>query len=285
MKSQNESGNTSSGQGPHIPDWKLERYLLGELSAEEARRIRDALRVDAALRARLEALQQSNRDVLEKYPPAWMNAQVHGKLDEQLCQQPLGVRRHHPLRYWALPALSLAAVAVLFLAIAPSRKGPANLTTDQPVPAHAARIKGIEPELLLFRKTDSGSEQLENGAAAREHDLILIHYKAAGQAYGVILSADGRGTITQHLPATGSTAQRLQTDGAISLEYAYELDDAPDWEVFYFVTSDAPFEVTTATEALKRLIAETPPPGEAASSFPQALRQIAFTLVKEKEHA
>ena len=47
------------------------------------------------------------------------------------------------------------------------------------------------PLILLFRKTEAGSERLENGDTAREHDLILIQYIAAGEAYGAIFSVDG----------------------------------------------------------------------------------------------
>jgi hypothetical protein len=36
------------------------------------------------------------------------------------------------------------------------------------------------------------------------------------------------------------------------LEHAYRLDEAPGWERFYFVTSDAPFDVAPVVEAARK---------------------------------
>jgi len=53
---------------------------------------------------------------------------------------------------------------------------------------------------------------------------------------------DGRGVVTRHLPREGSQAATLGT-GAVALDLAYRLDDAPRWERFYLVAASRPFEI------------------------------------------
>ena len=82
-------------------------------------------------------------------------------------------------------------------------------------------------------------------------DLIQVFYRAAGKPFGVIVSVDGRGTVTRHLPASGTRAVRLIQGDPVSLDYSYELDDAPNWERFYFLTANTSFDVRDVTRAAK----------------------------------
>jgi hypothetical protein len=54
---------------PDISDLKLERYVLGELPAEERRALKARLKTDAALRERLSALEKSTAALLRETPP------------------------------------------------------------------------------------------------------------------------------------------------------------------------------------------------------------------------
>jgi hypothetical protein len=96
----------------------------------------------------------------------------------------------------------------------------------------------------------------------------------------LILSIDGSGVVTRHLPIDGNVAVALRNDGTVLLDNAYELDDAPAWECFYFVTADEPFDVGPVLAAAQRAAAVAPrlPP-----SLPlvRGLRQSTFTLQKE----
>jgi hypothetical protein len=51
----------------------------------------------------------------------------------------------------------------------------------------------------------------------------------------------------------GGRAASLQQAGVVSLEFAYELDDAPGWERFYFITAAVPFDVDAVMAAAHRL--------------------------------
>ncbi|MDE2734261.1 MAG: ActD-like protein, partial [Gemmatimonadota bacterium] len=72
--------------------------------------------------------------------------------------------------------------------------------------------------------------------------------RSGGLQFGAILSVDGRGTVTQHLPATGTEAVPLAAQD--TLDVAYELDDAPRWERFYLVAADRRFELATVKTKL-----------------------------------
>ena len=148
-------------------------------------------------------------------------------------------------------------------------------------PEEVERLKGSGPSLVLHRRTAEGSAPLADGDVVRRGDLIRVGYQAAGRAYGVILSIDGRGAVTRHLPAQGPLAAPLDRDGPVLLDYAYELDDAPRWGAFYFVTSDEPFDVepvlAAAREAASRAVAASPP----AIALRTDLGQAIFALRKE----
>jgi hypothetical protein len=115
------------------------------------------------------------------------------------------------------------------------------------------RLKGGEPRLILFRKTDRGEEPLHNNHWVSDGDLIQIFYFVPDSVYGAILSVDGHGTVTQHLPESGSDAALLQPGEPVALGFSYQLDDAPKWERFYLITSKRRF----LSDAVVRLVRAT----------------------------
>jgi hypothetical protein len=142
------------------------------------------------------------------------------------------------------------------------------------------RIKGLRPTLTLYRRTANGGETLADGAIVRPGDVVRVAYHAARRVYGVILSIDGRGSVTVHLPSRGDRAVRLKSDPTVLLDTAYELDDAPRWERFYFVTGDAAFAVRPIIDAAHAAAAattDTPP----RLVLPGGLDQATFSLQKE----
>jgi hypothetical protein len=97
----------------------------------------------------------------------------------------------------------------------------------------------------------------------------------------VIVSIDGRGVLTRHLPAHGGQAVPLDP-GPATLPESYELDDAPAFERFYLVTADAPFPVETVVEAVMRRHARPEGAGgDGRLDLPPSLEQSTFVLRKE----
>jgi len=140
-------------------------------------------------------------------------------------------------------------------------------------------IKG-DAALLVYRSRGSQVEQLQNGAIARPGDTVQLAYVRARQAYGAIISVDGAGKVTLHLPEHDGEAARLVRDTRTELPHAYELDAAPEFERFFLITSDSPFRASIALDAARKLAAR----GNAARTEPLALpkdfEQSSFVLVK-----
>ena len=245
-----------------MPDILLERYRLNELPPAEYNWLSNRLLRDEALRLRLESLDQSDMEIRRDYQPEFF---LH-RLQERLAARP--ARRLFPA--WVLPAV-IAAATLIFAVVLP-RMGPSEDETD--------RIKGLLPGLAVYRKTDTGSETLADGAIAHNGDVIRLGYRAAGKPYGVILSIDGRGAVTLHLPPNGDQAASLHTAPTVLLDQAYELDDAPRWERFYFVTGETSFAVQPVMDAARR--AASNPRPQSALELPRGLEQSVFLLQKEE---
>jgi hypothetical protein len=100
--------------------------------------------------------------------------------------------------------------------------------------------------------------ELSDGSAAVAGDVLQIKYSAGRGTFGAIVSLDGRGTITWHLPSTesggpiGARSPRLE-EGGVILPAAYELDNAPYFERFFLVTSDTEFNLDAVATALRDL--------------------------------
>ena len=254
-----------------VPDWQLERYLLDELPPHQARQVAELERGSAEVRSRLATLRASNSELEARYPAAWMGRRIQRRLDGAGVASDGSPGQASGWRPWlaprlAAPAAVIALVAVVLVSL------PDTPLPGGPPPAGEQRRKGAGPHLILHRKTPAGSQRLSDGAGARTGDRILIQYRGDGAAYGAIVSVDGRGTVTRHLPQRGDASVRLERGGPVSLEYSYELDDAPRLERFYLVTAAAPF----AVETVLRAAAGAPD----ALHLPARLAQSTFTLVK-----
>ena len=213
-----------------ISDYQLERYLLREGTDDELAALERRLADDPTLAQRLAALERSNEELHQRYPPEWMRGQIELKLKR--AQGRRVQRTWSGYRLWAVPAVALilAVVAV-----------PTLLNDQETAEVPATRIKGSEqePRLLVFRKLASGVERLHDEALAQSGDVVQLAYRSGGLQFGAILSVDGRGAVTQHLPTTGTRAAPLAAQD--TLDVAYELDDAPRWERFYLVAADRRF--------------------------------------------
>ena len=198
-----------------VPDWKLERMLQGEVPPEESEK------------ERLDALRREDEEILAAHPPAEVAREVRRRGAQAEWQRPRIVR-------YAMPVLAAAAAVLLFVAI-----------PQEPT----ERSKGATPYLVIHRSAGDSADRLEPGARVNARDVLQVSYVALGRPYGLILSIDGAGVVTLHHPALKDGDQKLvDQDGAVPLPSAYELDDAPDFERFLFVTSNQPLDVDAILE-------------------------------------
>jgi hypothetical protein len=257
-------------QQPPVSDARLERYRLGELPDAERTALDERLPGDEALRDRLARLEQSDREIADRYPAPEMAAAIRRRAAALDAEARAAARP--PARSWLAP-IALAATACLCAVVAVSlwSRLPAREDTT---------IKGGEPSLVIHRRVGAGSEELRRGATARQGDALRIGYRAGGHTYGAIVSIDGRGNLTPHLPRTGDRSAALQPSGTVFLDFAYELDDAPRWEAFYFVASDTPFDLEPVRQAISRSAASGPA-SPAALRLPRGLAQSLFVVSKD----
>jgi hypothetical protein len=246
-----------------IPDLFVERDALGELPLDLDRDTRERLEAEPGRAARLSELDASNREILDRYPVEQMTARIRKGLQEAPAP-----RRRIALRLAlvSVPAAALVIVAVLLLVGRPA--GPGGEIRS---PKETILLKG-DPALVIHRRLPQGSEALKPGDPARPGDQLQLSYVPKDANHGVILSIDGRGQMTLHFPADASRPTTLEHKDLVSLPFSYELDDAPGFERFVFVTSRLPIPVDRVLEAAGKLGADplrelTLPPGWKQKSF------------------
>lgn len=237
-----------------ITERDLELYRLGELDDD---RVRAFARTEEG-RAALAALDADDAAILDRYPPDWFAVRTRARLES---------RSRAP--WLAVAVLAAAAVAV---AVAVPSVDPREPSVE------VTRSKGAA-DLRVHRVAEGTAERLAADAAARPGDLLQLSYVAADAAYGMVLSLDGRGVVTVHLPLSGATAVPLDGGGAVALPRAYELDDAPRFERFVLVTGAEPFDVGPVRDAA-RALAGRPDADEAPLVLPDGLDQASFVVRK-----
>ncbi len=266
-----------------VPDIVLERYRLSELPAVEAERLARQLREDETLRRRLAEIEASDDELLRSGVPERLAAGVRREARTAGPRSVTAGRRSPAWRWLILAAAVASAVVLVAVITLPAVRGRMGQPSSSSAGATASddRVKGLEPSLTLFRKGASGSEVLAENSVARAGDLIRVAYQAAGRAYGVIVSVDGRGGVTLHLPRSGSAAAPLQPGDRVLLEQAYELDDAPRWEKFYLVTGNEPFDVAPVVRAARRAAEAAGGDGPPALDLPSGLEQASLSIAKK----
>ena len=238
-----------------IPDWKLERYLTGDLPESDMREIREMEATDEIFANRVKMLREDNAAILKKLP--------FEKLSEKIATMPgrsnAGAGNTVCVNF---KLVKLAAAAALVLAVMTvavfsqrslSEQGGTVLATaanTQVMEVALAdvsgddglRIKGLSARMEVWKKTGDSAVQMSHLDEAREGDEIQLRYAVAEKCYGLLFSMDGNGTITMHM-GHGNRAVELEPGKMTTLPFAYKLDNAPKFEKFFFLTSKDEFEL------------------------------------------
>jgi hypothetical protein len=267
--------------GHPIPDYLLEQYALGELSGEEARRLDRCVEQDPDLRARLAALRVSNEGILAEHPPAEFARAVELRARGAAAVLRASGSRRSAVPRWMIFAPAAAAVALLTLVVV--KQGPV-LRRESDLARTGAqtevtREKG-RPQLRIYRRAGTGIDSLRETDAAARGDVLQLSYAPFGRLHGVILSIDGRGTVTLHFPAAPDQSTRLVGRGETLLPDAYELDDAPGFERFFLVTSSAPIDVPAVLSAARNLAGSVTAARHDSLPLPSSLEQTSFLIRK-----
>ena len=249
-----------------IPDWKLERYLTGDLPEGEMREIRELEKTDEIFAHRVKLLREDNAAILKKLPfeklsekmeARELGAGLNGGLNGALNGAGRGVGANFRLvKFAAAAALVLAVVSVALFSqreIGPDAgtqvAGGAQVmdvamadASEISGGAGDTRIKGLSPRMEVWKKSGDSAIQMVNMSEAHEGDEIQLRYSVPEKCYGLLFSMDGNGTLTMHM-AEGNKAIALEPGKMTTLPFAYKLDNAPKFEKFFFVTSREAFEL------------------------------------------
>lgn len=247
-----------------------ERFLLDELDAREQAEVERAL--DAQERS---ALVREDAELR-----AWLFARVApARFAERIAARAArGVRP----RGWAIPALTAALVLLGLLLVPAEPRTPWPPSAVQRGASGLERAKGLVPAIHVYRRHAGSAERLDAGAALRAHDLLQLGYVAAGRKYGVLVSIDGAGQVTLHRPAAPDLDSALEPgSGEHLLSSAYEIDDAPEFERFFWVVSPLPLAPAAVLEAARELAREPGRAREEPLRLPRGVEQYALTFRKE----
>ena len=256
-------------------DFQLEQFLLEELPAEVMESIRTQIKTDSDLKDRVDGLRNSGMEILKKYPADLIAERIRSGIipeKEKIHEPASGEATNDYIRKDNIPFIKIfrdyfkgksrrlvysisAASAAALAAFVIIFNSPLIFTGGITVKDDdITRIKGMEPGISIHRKTGSSIDELKDMTKASQGDLLQIGYISTGEyTHGVILSIDGRGSVTLHYPESESGDTLIKVNRKVMLKRAYELDDSPDYEKFILIISEKPIDVKSVIEKAKIL--------------------------------
>lgn len=286
-------------------------FRMEQLALDEAPPAVEAQLADPEVRARVDALRADDDVLLATYPPARALAIVRRRVAAAKGQPARSI-------HWlvAVPVLvGLAAALVVILRspdiaqlddseeriavrdvrvvpddhplavpseVRPPEVAPVDVRPTESKSEDGIRIKGRQAHLVIHRRETGGAVRLDDESVAHAGDLLQVGYVAAGQRHGVIVSIDGGGTVTLHWPDAKGESSALEQNEVVALAHAYELDDAPEFERFVFVTADTPIDVAAVVDAAERM-ADSPKRARTKRlALPKSWHQSSMLLRKEE---
>lgn len=263
-----------------LPPWLLEKAAAQMMDERALRALCEQRGISREqLDAHIAALHEDSARLLREHPPSELVPRIFNasspRADAARRAPPSVPRAPLLLGAGGLMAACAAALLMFDMPGLSQRSQELELVPQADGVEHT-RLKGAESALQIWRKAEQ-AERLKPGDTVRAGDLLQLTYQPAGAAHGVILSVDGHNQVTLHYPAHAGESTRLAR-GVTPLEYGYELDDAPDFERFFFITSAQPLDVHALLDA-----AEAMPARADALTLPGALSQTVFLLHKAEE--
>lgn len=259
-----------------VSEYYLERYALGELPDEEGKEIRRLSSSIPEIQAALEDIKSSDQDILALYPPLAVKASLMTQLAET-SKKPFPLKR-------VLTISSAAAVLTLILVLPLLKQKPPIIYPD--TEQDVTLVKGIpkvdlsKTQLLVYRKMQDQVEILTDGKHASPGDLLQLAYVTAEEPYGIILSIDGRGAVTLHFPGSQGESTKLELNKQSLLPNAIELDDAPKFERFFFLTSKSPIDVDDVLREAQNLTKNPEQIQQKKLDLPASFKQYSILILK-----
>jgi len=269
----------------HYSNIMLEQYVLNELSTDDKLKLQNDLANNETLRQRIEAIRHSNIEIESSYDEHEMVREINFRINTRKIQnerQPakaLKITSSWQRLGYVMPIVAIVAVSFLMM----QEHNQTPTIADLDVSEDGIRLKGLQPHINIYQQVEGGVKQLENDAILDEGDSLQLSYVAAGQLFGVILSIDGRGVVTQHYPLDNQSALELNVSGEFMVERSYQLDDAPKFEHFFFITSKRPFNLQEVIDIAKNNATLTNESTMSILGLPAYLNQSVLTIKKAEQ--
>ena len=205
-----------------ISDFKLERYLLGELPEVEMAALRKREAEDELFAARVKMMREEGERFLAENP--------FSALEDKLENDQRSVERSLWLRVAAVLVVAFGIFSVVVLNRQTEIVNESSATSGMDVAMadvdNGTRIKGMTAGLEVWKKMGDSAVQMVNLGEAREGDEIQLRYRVPQKCFGMLFSMDGNGTVTMHM-GEGNRAVELEPGKMTTLPFAYKLDNAP----------------------------------------------------------
>ncbi|MCQ2102653.1 MAG: hypothetical protein MJY98_05450 [Fibrobacter sp.] len=234
----------------NVSDFKLEKYLTGDLPAEEMKELRLRENTDEIFHARVQALREENAKILAANPFSGLEARMNDSADGEERggrMLPLSVL----LRVAAVMVVALGIFTAVFVfdsernlnvKVAEGQGSEVAMVMESAEGYGETRVKGMETRLEVWKKTGDSAVQMVNLGNAREGDELQLRYSVPEKCYGLLFSMDGNGVLTVHM-GNGSGSVALESGKMVTLPFAYKLDNAPHFEKFFLLTSRKTFAI------------------------------------------
>ena len=233
-----------------ISDFKLERYLLGELPEGEMQALREREACDEIFAARVKQLREEGKRFLAENPFDAIEERIEAAegMDCHVADAPRNDVDAGRNILWLKVAAALIIALGVFSMVLLNRDVEtfagerASMEVAMADADNGIRIKGMQASLEVWKKTGDSAVQMVNLGEASEGDEIQLRYRVPQKCFGMLFSMDGNGTITMHM-GDGSKAIELEPGKMTTLPFAYKLDNAPKFEKFFLLTSEKAFEI------------------------------------------
>ena len=236
-----------------ISDFKLERYLLGELPEVEMAALRKREAEDELFAARVKMMREEGERFLAENPFSGLEDKIENSARDCFAagasrNDEIAKRSVERSLWFRVAAVLVVAFGVFSLVVLNRQTEIANessATSGMDVAMadvdNGTRIKGMTAGLEVWKKMGDSAVQMVNLGEAREGDEIQLRYRVPQKCFGMLFSMDGNGTVTMHM-GEGNRAVELEPGKMTTLPFAYKLDNAPKFEKFFLLTSGEMFE-------------------------------------------
>lgn len=264
-----------------VPDILIEQLILDELPDNFSENKKQTLLRNPYVIKRMEELKKSNEEIIKTYPVHKISGNINLRLKKDepniiKFDKPSGDKKNFNRFLYTLSAAAVLMVALTFVYIF---RNP----IFQDNTSETTRIKGTA-ELRIYKKLTNDTVKLTDNSPVYKNDRLQLRYIALEKEYGMIISIDGNGYITIHYPENilSNKSAILDNSGKeVYIANSYLLDDAPEFERFFFITSDNEFSEELIRKSAEELFRKPDKGIYEKLDLPDDFEQYSILLKKE----